>query len=518
MSNYIFNNDIKLLTYNLNDELDKYNDSLTLRKRKIDFKMFFYFLIQYNFNSSSSYETTNLSIYNNNESFDSSYQAFVKKRNNIDITIFNDINNKLINSFYQHVDKDKIINYKFKINDTYYRLIACDGSQLNFLYSLNDNLKANKHNTYTYANLSCLFDVELKIPINYMMSNEDERSLLIKQLTSLNNKDILIADRGYYSNDLIKKLNENKINYVLRISKHNKLYIDNIDVINKSSQGCIDIKSENLKLYWYKTNKDVDKDIDNLLKVIEKNKNKIDEYKKQVQIDNLQYDVLHKQNKEKLIILNNIKSKMNTENNNNKIKLLNKELKKNREDKNELKINIEKNINEIESLNKELHKLYKEKNEIEIANKSVYYIITNLQTLDIDKIKEIYKKRWLVETHFKHAKELSKINSMNNKNYEYIKQNIAITQFIFLTSGYIQYILNKKISKNKMLNNTSLITSIKNKLIYFLLKNNMKDNEKIIITLLNKLIKCIFPKTTTTIHKDRIRKRPQKNHYNSNVS
>ena len=73
----------------------------------------------------------------------------------------------------------------------------------------------------------------------------------------------------------------------------------------------------------------------------------------------------------------------------------------------------------------------------------------------MEKIKEIYKKRWTVETHFKQAKELTKLNSMNNKNYEYIKQNIAITQFIFLISGYIQYILNKKISKNKMLNNTS---------------------------------------------------------------
>jgi hypothetical protein len=183
------------------------------------------------------------------------------------------------------------------------------------------------------------------------MSNEDERSLLVKQLTSLNNNDILIADRGYYSNHLVKKLNENKINYVLRISKHNKFYIDNINVINKSSKGCIDIKSENLKLYWYKTNKDVDKDIDNLLKLIENKKNKINEYKKQVQIDNLQYDILHKQNKEKLIALNKIKSKMNTENND-EIKLLNKELKINRENKNKLKINIDKNNNEIELLNK----------------------------------------------------------------------------------------------------------------------------------------------------------------------
>ena len=107
---------------------------------------------------------------------------------------------------------------------------------------------------------------------------------------------------------------------------------------------------------------------------------------------------------------------------------------------------------------------------------------------------------------------------MNNKNYEYIKQNIAITQFIFLISGYIQYILNKKISKNKMLNNTSLLTSIKNKLIYYLLKKRMKDKEKIIIGLLKKLFKCLLPKTITIKHKNRIRKRPQKNHYNTNVS
>ena len=107
---------------------------------------------------------------------------------------------------------------------------------------------------------------------------------------------------------------------------------------------------------------------------------------------------------------------------------------------------------------------------------------------------------------------------MNNKNYEFIKQNIAITQFIFLTSGYIQYILNKKISKNKMLNTTTLITSIKNKLIFYLLKNNLKENEKIIITLLNKLFKCILLKSVTIKYKNRIRKRPQKNHYNSNIT
>ena len=483
MSNQIFNNDIEMLSFNLNNQLNEYNNSLTLRKRKIDFKTFYYFLIQYNFISSSSYDSTNLTIFNNNETCDSSYQAFVKKRNNVDISVFNNINNKLISSLYKHIDIDKNNNYKYKINNTFYRLIACDGSQLNFLYSLHDNLKANKHNTYTYANLSCLFDVELQIPINYMMSKEDERTLLIKQLSSLDNNDILIADRGYYSNHLIQKLNEKKINFVLRISKHNKYYIDNVDKISKLSEGCIDIdiETDNLKLYWYKTNKDTDKDINNILKLIEKKKNRIDECKKQVEEDNLKYNNLHKENKDKL--LNISESKLKNVNKN-KIKSLNnelkdwiytarqanvelgknkelkfkeekqkikKELKKNREDKNELKIIIDKNNKEIKTLSKELHKLYDEKNSIERANKSVYYIITNLQTLSIDQVKEIYKKRWVVETHFLYAKELSKLNSMNNKNYEYIKQNIAITQFIFLTSGYIQYILKKKLKKIKCL-------------------------------------------------------------------
>jgi hypothetical protein len=184
MSENIFNNDVKSLISNLNCQLNKYNDTLTLRKRKIDFKLFYYFLIKYNFNSYSSYDSTNISIFNNDETIDSSYQAFIKKRNTVNIDIFDNINDNLINSIYKHIHNDNNNNYKYKINNNYYRLVACDGTQLNFLYSLNNHFKANIHNTYTYTNLSCLFDVELKIPINYLMSNKDERTLLIKQFSS----------------------------------------------------------------------------------------------------------------------------------------------------------------------------------------------------------------------------------------------------------------------------------------------------------------------------------------------
>jgi hypothetical protein len=46
--------------------------------------------------------TTNITIYNDDNPNDISYQAFVKKRNNVDIDVFNDINQKIINSIYNH--------------------------------------------------------------------------------------------------------------------------------------------------------------------------------------------------------------------------------------------------------------------------------------------------------------------------------------------------------------------------------------------------------------------------------
>jgi hypothetical protein len=50
----------KTLIINFNEDLNKYNKSLTQQKRKIDLKMFYNFLIYYNFNINASYCTTNI--------------------------------------------------------------------------------------------------------------------------------------------------------------------------------------------------------------------------------------------------------------------------------------------------------------------------------------------------------------------------------------------------------------------------------------------------------------------------
>ena len=510
-NNIMFNDDIKKFIENVNDKINHYNDLLTVRNRKIDFTDLIFFLIKYNMNKDYSYNSTCIDIYNNNESNDVSYQAYINKRNNIDIDVFIDINNSLIKSFYEFIKFDKVKQTTI-LNK---RIISCDGSQLNFLYSLNDNFKSNKHDTYTYVNLSCLYDVDLKMPIDYLIGNEDERSLLINQFNKLTNDDILVADRGYYSNDIVNKLSEKNINFCLRITKQNKYYIDNKNLIDNSTNGIVDVKQNNrtLKLFWYKTRnkKDVEDNIEKITNLITTVNNKINNKKNNLLIIQNEYDEIHKENKklnEKIKKTKNPKSKS--------CKLNVEKLSENRKIKNTLNEKKSINQNEINELKEELKKYYEEKNEINLNNNSIYLILTNLDTT-LENIKEIYKKRWEVEIHFRFAKQIFKLDKMNNKNVDYIKQNLLITQFAFILESYMEYILNKKIDKTQMINKTSAFTSLKNKLLYLIFFDKSKNKINKIIALLIKLLKTIFKIIKTIEYKKRIRKRPQKNHYNTNI-
>jgi len=513
MTNYTnenFNTDIIKFIKDVNNKIDFYNNKLTIRNSIIDYKDLFYFLINYNIDYNSTYINTNIAIFNNNVSKDVSYQAYIKKRNNVELDIFIDINNSLISAFYNFINLDK--NKPTTLLNK--RIISCDGSQLNFLYSLNNEFKSNKHSTYTLATLSCLYDVDLKLPIDYLIGNEDERTLLINQLHKLNNNDILVADRGYFSDKLLNKLIEKNINFCLRISKHNNYYINNKTFINENDEGFIDINynEHNLKLFWFKTrvnNKDVKLDLDkinNLINLTTENINNLNNIIKDL---NEEYELLHKNNKE----LNEF-IKINKNNKDDKYKSKFNELKLNRINKNDLIKEIEKHKEKIITLQNNLKEYNFTKNEIKLNIKSMYLIITNLDTT-IDNIKEIYKKRWEVEIHFRFCKKLTKINAMNNTNIIYIKQNLFIIQFIFILESYLEYILNKKKkSKNKMLSKSSIIASLKNKLLHEIFFNNKKNYVNDIIILLNKLLTTKFDIKITVKFTNRIRKRPCKNYYN----
>lgn len=95
------------------------------------------------------------------------------------------------------------------------KYLSVDLSNLYFLNKLSDDFKSNKHNIYTTAHLSCLFDINLQIPINYNLSkSSNERELLVQQFSHINKNDISIADRCYYSDKLINKFIDNKFNFI----------------------------------------------------------------------------------------------------------------------------------------------------------------------------------------------------------------------------------------------------------------------------------------------------------------
>ena len=102
---------------------------------------------------------------------------------------------------------------------------------------------------------------------------------------------------------------------------------------------------------------------------------------------------------------------------------------------------------------------------------------------------------------------------MYNKNVNYIKQNLLITQFVFVLESYMEYILNKKINKNYMINKKCSFASLKNKLLYYIFFDLSKNKITKIITILIKLLKTKYKIKKTVEHTQRIRKRPQKNHY-----
>jgi hypothetical protein len=497
------NDKIKKLKNCINNSFKIINKESCIRNRKILFSDVFYFINLYNSNQNVTYDK----IYNKlicDETYcHISKNAFVKKRNDLQVKHFDFINNNLIKFIYKDLSLD---------NKS--RFLSVDSSNLYFLNKLCDDFKSNKHNTYTTAHLSCLFDVDLQIPVNYNLSySSNERKLLEQQFPYIRKNDILIADRGYYSDELINKFIDNKFNFIFRV-KISELKVkmfekldskSNIDIISDADTKYFlyDHKYNNkifkFKIIKYQTyfNKDVEKEnIDELKEKISFIKKNIDFYTK------IKTDLLNDKkkiiddNKNINLLINNDKIKKN-------IIKSNMTIKKNIDD------NIKKINYNIDTFLKTNNIIKQKINLINKVNDSVYYIVTNKIELTNDKIKELYKKRWDIETHFRFAKDKFKMRTMETKSLNLIKQNIYATQFIFLLEGYFEYLIHHELNNNKKINKSSFIDLFHNYLIKHLLlsKNNKKTSNTVIKILLN-LIKGMIKITPQVEMKPRVKKRP----------
>ena len=68
-----------------------------------------------------------------------------------------------------------------------------------------------------------LYDINNKIPINYfLIKTRNEREAFRNQIKYLRSGDIVIFDRGYYSYDIVEKLEIIDVNYIFRLKSSKK--------------------------------------------------------------------------------------------------------------------------------------------------------------------------------------------------------------------------------------------------------------------------------------------------------
>ena len=114
------------------------------------------------------------------------------------------------------------------------RTYGVDGSFINLFKNFDkyDFMYASQNETYCQGIISCLYDIDNKIPINYfLLKTKDEREAFRNQIKYLRCGDTVIFDRRYYSYDLIEKLELLGVNYIFRLKSNKK----EVQIMNKSN-------------------------------------------------------------------------------------------------------------------------------------------------------------------------------------------------------------------------------------------------------------------------------------------
>ena len=205
---------IKELQKLLNINIKNINNKIIIRDRKIKFEEILYGSIYKCINNLSYQDVAskiNLNFIEQYINTTISKTAFIEKRNNIPNEYFLNIN-------------DSFIDYIYK-NDKTPRVFGVDGSFLNLFKKFNKNgfSYASSNENYCQGIISCLYDINNKIPINYfLIKTRNEREAFRNQIKYLRSGDIVIFDRGYYSYDIVEKLEIIGVKYIFRLKSNKK--------------------------------------------------------------------------------------------------------------------------------------------------------------------------------------------------------------------------------------------------------------------------------------------------------
>jgi hypothetical protein len=344
---------IKEIQKILSTNIKNINNEIIKRDRKLKFEEILYGSIYKCINNTSYQDVSskiNLNFIEKNINKTITKTAFINKKNDISPHHFLNIN-------------DSFINYIFK-NDKTPRVYGVDGSFINLFKNFNKYgfMYSSKNETYCQGIISCLYDINNKLPINYsLIKTRDEREAFRNQIKYLKKGDTVIFDRGYYSYDIVEKLESIGVNYIFRLKSNKK----------------------------------------------------------------------------------------------------------------EVKYMLENNIKDYNFINKKINNRIV--NYRVINSTEDYFLITNL-TSSIDKLKELYWKRWKVEIHFKESKYNLSLNTINLKTENSLLQEIYIHNLIFILYYYFKLDIDNPILKSKYkLNNKTGIKIFSENIIYLFIYNKITN-------------------------------------------
>ena len=190
--------------------IQKLNDSgdYIKRIRKLGIVDILYFLMLHFGLHKKSYTKTN-NILKIDSYANCTNTSIDKKINKIGLPLLEKINQELSNFIYPEKHGRRIVG----IDGSIVRIPSCCHEE---------GIKyGNKKELYCNVLFSSLYDLEKLVPIDYsVFKSQSERDALNYQSKYLKPKDVLVADRGYYSSEVIKLLNEKGIDFVLRVKSN----------------------------------------------------------------------------------------------------------------------------------------------------------------------------------------------------------------------------------------------------------------------------------------------------------
>lgn len=145
----------------------------------------------------------------------------------------------------------------------------------------------------------------------------------------------------------------------------------------------------------------------------------------------------------------------------------------------------------------------------------LYLLGTSREDLSVDYLKNIYHKRWQIETQFNFIKNTMSFSNIKSRSLNRVKQDIYIHQFIMIICYYIQSLLYKKInySTEKKINTTSMLNIVHDKILYILLNINKSASVQQNYISMSNCLNVVAKSTVCVVnnrHYDRQSKKPIK--------